>query len=126
MAKTSQNQNDSKTKIKTSIPSEDMENPMIEIFKQKSKLLRKLTAKMANDNSNMRFYMIDAEKNPVSRKLAKVDNLPTFAFFKNGRVTIDLELSFYPFYFASALAMWLSVIAIILWFIKTIFEKNKL
>ena len=49
-----------------------------------------------------------------------------FAFFKNGRVTIDLELSFYPFYFASALAMWLSVIAIILWFIKTIFEKNKL
>ena len=38
--------------------------------------------KMANDNSNMRFYMIDAEKNPVSRKLAKVDNLPTFAFFK--------------------------------------------
>ena len=47
-----------------------------------------------------------------------------FAFFKNGRVTIDLELSFYPFYFASALAMWLSVIAIILWFLKTIFEKK--
>ena len=39
-----------------------------------------------------------------------------FAFLKNGRVTIDLELSFYPFYFASAFAMWLSVIAIILWF----------
>ena len=49
-----------------------------------------------------------------------------FAFFKNGRVTIDLELSFYPFYFASAFAMWLSVIAIILWFLKTILEKNKL
>ena len=47
-----------------------------------------------------------------------------FAFFKNGRVTIDLELSFYPFYFASAIAMWASVLAIILWFLKTILEKN--
>ena len=47
-----------------------------------------------------------------------------FAFFNNGRVTIDLELSFYPFYFASALAMWLSVIEIVLWFLKTILEKN--
>ena len=48
------------------------------------------------------------------------------AFFKNGRVTIDLELSFYPFYFASAFDMWLSVIAIVLWFLKTIFKNNKL
>ena len=47
--------------------------------------------KMANDNSNMRFYMIDAEKNPVSRKLAKVDNLPTFAFFKNGKLVDQVQ-----------------------------------
>ena len=46
---------------------------------------------MANDNSNMRFYMIDAEKNPVSRKLAKVDNLPTFAFFKNGKLVDQVQ-----------------------------------
>ena len=47
--------------------------------------------KMANDNSNMRFYMIDAEKNPVSRNLAKVDNLPTFAFFKNGKLVNQVQ-----------------------------------
>ena len=46
---------------------------------------------MANDNSNMRFYMIDAEKNPVSRNLAKVDNLPTFAFFKNGKLVDQVQ-----------------------------------
>ncbi len=47
-----------------------------------------------------------------------------FAFFQNNRVTIDLELSFYPFYFASAVAMWLSVLAIILWYLKTISERK--
>ena len=47
-----------------------------------------------------------------------------FAFFQNNRVTIDLELSFYPFYFASAIAMWLSVLAIILWFLKAVSERN--
>ena len=47
-----------------------------------------------------------------------------FAFFENKRVTIDLELSFYPFYFATAIAMWLSVLAIILWFIQSITERN--
>ncbi len=47
-----------------------------------------------------------------------------FAFLKNNRVTIDLELSFYPFYFASAIAMWLSVLAIILWFLKAVSERN--
>ena len=48
-----------------------------------------------------------------------------FAFLYNNRVTIDLELSFYPFYFASAIAMWLSVLAIILWFTKAISEENQ-
>ncbi len=47
-----------------------------------------------------------------------------FAFFQNNRVTIDLELSFYPFYFASAIAMWLSVLAIILWYLKAISERK--
>jgi thiol-disulfide isomerase/thioredoxin len=34
------------------------------------------------------FVMVDAEKYPESRKLATVDNLPTFATFKEG-VLID-------------------------------------
>ncbi|MDY0089490.1 MAG: thioredoxin family protein [Flavobacteriaceae bacterium] len=40
--------------------------------------------KMATDNENMTFVLVDAENNPESRKLANVSNLPTFATFKNG------------------------------------------
>ena len=40
--------------------------------------------KLATENENITFVMADAEKFPESRKLAKVDNLPTFAIFKNG------------------------------------------
>jgi thiol-disulfide isomerase/thioredoxin len=39
---------------------------------------------MASQNEAVSFVMVDAEKFPESRKLAKVDNLPTFATFKNG------------------------------------------
>jgi thiol-disulfide isomerase/thioredoxin len=47
------------------------------IMKPKFKLL-------ASQNENIPFLIVDAEKFPESRKLAKVDNLPTFATFKNG------------------------------------------
>lgn len=40
--------------------------------------------KLAGENENATFLMVDAEKFPESRKLAKVDNLPTFATFKDG------------------------------------------
>jgi thiol-disulfide isomerase/thioredoxin len=40
--------------------------------------------KMASENDNVTFIIADAENFPESRKLAKVDNLPTFATFKNG------------------------------------------
>ena len=40
--------------------------------------------KLASENENIPFLMVDAEKFTESRKLAKVDNLPTFATFKNG------------------------------------------
>ncbi|WP_445457055.1 thioredoxin family protein [Flavobacterium sp. HNIBRBA15423] len=40
--------------------------------------------KLASENENIPFLMVDAENFPESRKLAKVDNLPTFATFKNG------------------------------------------
>ena len=39
---------------------------------------------MASQNENIPFLIVDAEKFPESRKLARVDNLPTFATFKNG------------------------------------------
>lgn len=40
--------------------------------------------KLASENENMTFVVADAEKFPESRKLATVDNLPTFAIFKDG------------------------------------------
>lgn len=40
--------------------------------------------KLASENQNITFIIADAEKFPESRKLATVDNLPTFATFKNG------------------------------------------
>jgi len=40
--------------------------------------------KLASENETVEFLMVDAEKYPESRKMATVDNLPTFATFKNG------------------------------------------
>ena len=40
--------------------------------------------KLATENEDITFVLADAEKFPESRKLAKVDNLPTFAAFKKG------------------------------------------
>ncbi|MHB1146640.1 MAG: thioredoxin family protein [Lutibacter sp.] len=40
--------------------------------------------KLASENESMAFVIVDAEKFPESRKMAKVDNLPTFATYKNG------------------------------------------
>ncbi|WP_456442254.1 thioredoxin family protein [Psychroserpens sp.] len=40
--------------------------------------------KLASENEGVTFVIADAEKFPESRKLATVDNLPTFATFKNG------------------------------------------
>lgn len=42
--------------------------------------------KLASENEDVPFLYVDAEKYPESRKLAKVDNLPTFAIFKNGEL----------------------------------------
>ncbi|MDH7446786.1 thioredoxin family protein [Aquimarina sp. 2201CG14-23] len=40
--------------------------------------------KLASEKSDATFIIVDAEKNPESRKMATVDNLPTFATFKSG------------------------------------------
>lgn len=47
--------------------------------------------KMSSENENMHFLMVDAEKNPNSRKLTNVSNLPTFAFFKNGELVNEVQ-----------------------------------
>ena len=47
--------------------------------------------KISSENENMHFLMVDAEKNPNSRKLADVSNLPTFAFFNNGEIVNEVQ-----------------------------------
>lgn len=41
--------------------------------------------KLAIENEGIPFVLVDAEKFPESRKLANVDNLPTFASFEGGK-----------------------------------------
>lgn len=47
--------------------------------------------KLASENEDTAFLIVDAEKFPESRKLAKVDNLPTFAAFENGALVDQVQ-----------------------------------
>lgn len=47
--------------------------------------------KLASENENVAFIYVDAEKFPESRKLAKVDNLPTFAAFNQGQLVDQVQ-----------------------------------
>ena len=47
--------------------------------------------RMAAEHENAEFVMVDAEKLPESRKMANVDNLPTFAAFKNGQLVKQIQ-----------------------------------
>lgn len=42
--------------------------------------------KLSEETSDVKFYYVDAEKYPESRSLATIENLPTFAGFKNGEL----------------------------------------
>ena len=47
--------------------------------------------KMAAENEGINFVLIDAEKNPNSRQLADVSNLPTFAAFEYGTLLNQVQ-----------------------------------
>ncbi len=47
--------------------------------------------KLASENDEIPFYYVDAEKLPESRKLATVDNLPTFAAFEGGSLKNQVQ-----------------------------------
>jgi len=47
--------------------------------------------KLASENDEIPFYYVDAEKLPESRKLATVDNLPTFAAFEGGTLKSQVQ-----------------------------------
>ena len=46
---------------------------------------------MSAEQANAIFVVVDAEKYPDSRKLANVNNLPTFASFKNGQLLSQVQ-----------------------------------
>ncbi len=48
------------------------------------KVMKPKLKRFAAEVEGIKFLVVDAEKFPNSRKLAKVDNLPTFASFKGG------------------------------------------
>lgn len=47
--------------------------------------------KLSAEHDSSKFVIVDAEKFPESRKLATVDNLPTFATFKNGNFVKQVQ-----------------------------------
>lgn len=51
--------------------------------------------KEAGSNKDIVFILADAEKFPESRKLANVDNLPTFATFLNGTFKNQVQTNKY-------------------------------
>jgi thiol-disulfide isomerase/thioredoxin len=51
--------------------------------------------KEAQENEGITFIMADAEKFPESRKLAQVDNLPTFAAFSGGVLLNQVQTNKY-------------------------------
>lgn len=55
------------------------------------RLMKPKFKKLAGENEDTVFLLVDAEKNPDSRKLAKVDNLPTFAAFKDGKLVNQVQ-----------------------------------
>jgi len=51
--------------------------------------------KEASTNEEITFVIADAEKFPESRKLANVDNLPTFASFTDGKFKNQVQTNKY-------------------------------
>ncbi|MBU2940533.1 thioredoxin family protein [Lacinutrix sp. C3R15] len=49
------------------------------------RIMKPKVKKLAGELEDITFVIADAEKFPESRKLATVDNLPTFATFKDGK-----------------------------------------
>ena len=55
------------------------------------KIMKPKFKKLASENETIPFVIVDAEKLPESRKLANVNNLPTFAAFKGGKLVNQVQ-----------------------------------
>ncbi|HZW77532.1 MAG TPA: thioredoxin family protein [Flavobacteriaceae bacterium] len=59
------------------------------------RLMKPKFKKLAGETEGFKFIIVDAEKYPESRKMATVDNLPTFATFKNGTLVNQVQTNKY-------------------------------
>jgi len=59
------------------------------------KLFHPKFKRLSNDErfENVHFLNVNAENNAVARKLAGIDNLPSFAIFKNGQLVETVATS---------------------------------
>jgi len=55
------------------------------------RLMKPKFKKLASETDDYKFVLVDAEKFPESRKMANVDNLPTFATFRNGELVNQVQ-----------------------------------
>ncbi|QAA80466.1 thioredoxin [Aequorivita sp. H23M31] len=55
------------------------------------RLMKPKFKKLATETEGFKFILVDAEKFPESRKMANVDNLPTFASFKDGKLVNQVQ-----------------------------------
>jgi thioredoxin 1 len=55
------------------------------------KIMKPKFKKMASENENITFVLVDAELFPESRRLANVSNLPTFATFNSGSLINETQ-----------------------------------
>ena len=55
------------------------------------RLMKPIFRKFASETEGFKFVVVDAEKFPESRKLATVDNLPTFATYKDGKLVNQVQ-----------------------------------
>lgn len=55
------------------------------------RLMKPKFKRLSGESDNTTFVIVDAEKFPASRKLAAVNNLPTFASFKGGKLLNQVQ-----------------------------------
>ncbi|WP_257669437.1 thioredoxin family protein [Parapedobacter tibetensis] len=55
------------------------------------KIMKPKFKKLASENEKIPFVIADAERFPQSRQLANVNNLPTFAAFKGGKLVNQVQ-----------------------------------
>lgn len=55
------------------------------------RIMKPKVKKLASELSDITFVIADAEKFPESRQMATVDNLPTFATFKDGEFVNQVQ-----------------------------------